>query len=114
MVFEKVTHKYLRRQIYLGSVSYKTVTTCGQFIFEPSRNGINIPSLIQCHINGNKSPASCSCFNNNDRYANGKDKLFVGLDSAGQPTRDYTKVAAADGKAGVDYQMLAIRFEIDF
>ena len=53
-------------------------------------------------------------YNNNDRYANGKDKLFVGLDSAGQPTRDYTKVAAADGKAGVDYQMLAIRFEIDF
>ena len=53
-------------------------------------------------------------FNNNDRYANGKDKLYVGLDSAGKPTRDYTKVAAADGKAGVDYHMLAIRFEIDF
>ena len=53
-------------------------------------------------------------YNNNDRYANGKDKLFVGLDSAGQPTRDYTKVTAADGKAGVDYHMLAIRFEIDF
>ena len=53
-------------------------------------------------------------YNNNDRYANGKDKLFVGLDSTGQPTRDFTKVTAADGKAGVDYQMLAIRFEIDF
>ena len=53
-------------------------------------------------------------YNNNDRYANGKDKLFVGLDTAGQPTRDFTKVAAETGKAGVDYQMLAIRFEIDF
>ena len=53
-------------------------------------------------------------FNNNDRYANGKDKLFVGLDSAGQPTRDYTKVATGTGKAGVDYHMLALRFEIDF
>ena len=53
-------------------------------------------------------------FNNNDRYANGKDKLFVGLDSAGQPTRDYTKVATETGKAGVDYHMLALRFEIDF
>lgn len=53
-------------------------------------------------------------FNNNDRYANGKDKLYVGLDSAGQPTRDYTKVATATGKAGVDYHMLAVRFEIDF
>ena len=53
-------------------------------------------------------------YNNNDRYANGKDKLYVGLDSAGKPTRDYTKVATASGKAGVDYHMLALRFEIDF
>ena len=53
-------------------------------------------------------------YNNNDRYANGKDKLYVGLDAAGKPTRDYTKVAAESGKAGVDYSMLAVRFEIDF
>ncbi len=53
-------------------------------------------------------------YNNNDRYANGKDKLYVGLDSAGKPTRDYTKVATESGKAGVDYSMLALRFEIDF
>ena len=53
-------------------------------------------------------------FNNNDRYANGKGKLNVGLDSAGNPTRDYTKVATETGKAGVDYHMLALRFEIDF
>ena len=53
-------------------------------------------------------------FNNNDRYANGKGKLNVGKDSAGQPTKDYTKVATPTGKAGVDYNMLALRFEIDF
>ena len=53
-------------------------------------------------------------YNNNDRYANGKDKLYVGLDAAGKPTRDYTKVATESGKAGVDYHMLAVRFEIDF
>ena len=53
-------------------------------------------------------------YNNNDRYANGKDKLYVGLDAAGKPTRDYTKVVAESGKAGVDYSMLALRFEIDF
>jgi len=53
-------------------------------------------------------------YNNNDRYANGKDKLYVGLDAAGKPTRDYTKVATESGKAGVDYSMLALRFEIDF
>jgi phosphate-selective porin OprO/OprP len=53
-------------------------------------------------------------FNNNDRYANGKNKLNVGLDASGNPTKDYAKVVAADGKAGVDYHMLAVRFEIDF
>ncbi len=51
-------------------------------------------------------------YNHNDRYANGKNKLFVGLDDTGAPTKDYTKIAAA--KAGVSYSMLAVRFEIDF
>ena len=36
------------------------------------------------------------------------------LDAAGKPTRDYTKVVTESGKAGVDYSMLAVRFEIDF
>lgn len=53
-------------------------------------------------------------FNNNDRYANGKNKLFVGLDSEGKPTKDYAKVVAEAGKAGVDYSMIALRFEVDF
>jgi len=54
-------------------------------------------------------------YNDNDRYANGKgNKLFVGLDEAGKPTKDYTKVVTAAGKAGVDYHMLSVRFEIDF
>ncbi len=53
-------------------------------------------------------------YNNNDRYANGKNKLFVGLDESGAPTKDYAKVVTAKGKAGVDYHMIAVRFEIDF
>ncbi len=53
-------------------------------------------------------------YNNNDRYANGKGKLFVGHDATGAPTKDYTKVVEEAGKGGVDYSMLAIRFEIDF
>ena len=53
-------------------------------------------------------------FNNNDRYANGKGKLNVGVDESGAPVKDYTKVVAADGKAGVDYHMVSVRFEIDF
>ena len=53
-------------------------------------------------------------YNNNDRYANGKNKLFVGLDESGAPTKDFAKVVTAKGKAGVDYHMIAVRFEIDF
>ena len=53
-------------------------------------------------------------FNNNDRYANGKNKLFIGLDEGGAPTKDYTKAVTPAGKAGVDYHMVALRCEIDF
>lgn len=53
-------------------------------------------------------------YNNNDRYANGKGKLFVGHDAAGAPTKDPLKVVEGKNKAGVDYNMLAMRFEINF
>ncbi len=53
-------------------------------------------------------------YSNNDRYANGKGKLFVGYDVDGNPTKVPSKVSAANGQAGVDFHMLGIRFEIDF
>ncbi len=51
---------------------------------------------------------------NHDRYANGKGKLYVGYDIDGNLTKDPTKVADLSGKAGNDYSMLGVRFEIDF
>lgn len=53
-------------------------------------------------------------YNNNDRFANGKGKLFIGHDATGAPTKDYTKIVEAPGKGGVDYNMLAFRFEVAF
>ncbi len=53
-------------------------------------------------------------YNNNDRYANAKGKSYVGYDDKGVPTKDPSKVAAPQGKAGVDYQMLALRFQVAF
>ncbi len=53
-------------------------------------------------------------FNNNDRYANGKGKLFVGHDSDGKPTKKPELVTEPDGKGGVDYHMLAVRFQVAF
>ena len=51
---------------------------------------------------------------NNDRYANGKGKLYCGLDADGNATKDFTKVAAPDGEAGVNYHMLLARFQVAF
>lgn len=69
---------------------------------------------INFYANNNVKMVVNYQYNNNDRYANGKGKLFVGYDAAGKPTKDYTKIVDANGKAGVDYHMLALRIEIDF
>lgn len=53
-------------------------------------------------------------YNNNDRYANGKGKLYVGYDKDGKPTKDFKAVVDGKGDAGVDYSMLAVRFQVAF
>lgn len=53
-------------------------------------------------------------YSRNDRYANGKGKLFTGHDASGAPTADFTKMVEPKGKGGVGYHMLGVRFEIDF
>ena len=51
---------------------------------------------------------------NNDRYANGKNKLYVGLDAEGNKTKDYKAVVNEAGDAGVNYHMLLARFQVAF
>lgn len=51
---------------------------------------------------------------NHDRYANGRGRLFSGLDAAGNLTRDPLLVAAPDGEAGEDYRALAVRVQVSF
>ncbi|MCX6327507.1 MAG: porin [Bacteroidia bacterium] len=51
---------------------------------------------------------------NHDRYANGRGSLFVGTDSNGDLTKDYTKVTETGRKAGDDYGFIQARIEIDF
>ena len=53
-------------------------------------------------------------YNRNDRYANGKDKLFVGTDATGAPTKDYKVMVEPAGQGGVRYSMISARIEIDF
>ena len=51
---------------------------------------------------------------NNDRYANGKGKLYCGLDANGNATKDYKAVVNEAGDAGVNYHMLLARFQVAF
>lgn len=51
-------------------------------------------------------------YNDNDRWASGKgNKFYVGLTGDGTPTKTPQNTV---GKAGVDYHMVSMRFEIDF
>ncbi|MBR5198994.1 MAG: hypothetical protein IKW20_04100 [Bacteroidales bacterium] len=52
---------------------------------------------------------------NQDKYANGKGadkgKFYVGVNEKGEPTKKSSEVV---GKGGVNYQMLALRFQVAF
>ena len=51
-------------------------------------------------------------YNDNDRFCSGKtNKFFCGVTETGTPTKN---PYATRGKAGVDYSMVSMRFEIDF
>ena len=53
-------------------------------------------------------------YNDNDKWANGKDKFYVGYDKDGYPTKDGALVDSSKGIEGVDYQMVAVRFQVAF
>ncbi len=77
-------------------------------------SGENYTFGINYYVNNNVKVVFNYQYTNNDRYANGKGKLFVGHDANGNPTKDYRAVVEGKGKAGVDYNMVGMRFEIDF
>jgi len=81
-------------------------------IFGGSANGYT--AGITYHANPNVKFMLNYTYINHDRYANGKGKLFVGTDSAGNMTTDYTKVTETKGNGGDDYGFVQARIEIDF
>ncbi|MDD5854937.1 MAG: porin [Prevotella sp.] len=77
-------------------------------------SGENFTAGLNFYVNNNVKIVLNYQYSNNDRYANGKGKLYVGHDADGNPVKDFTKVTERKGKGGVNYHMLAMRFEIDF
>jgi phosphate-selective porin OprO/OprP len=77
-------------------------------------SGENYTLGLNYYINKSVKVALNYLYTKDDRYANGKGKLFVGRDAAGNPTSNFKEVVAAKGDAGIRYSMLGVRFEIDF
>lgn len=69
---------------------------------------------LNYHFNSNVKFMLNYVYNNHDRFANGKGKLYVGHDSDGNLTKDPFEVVESDGDAGEDFGMISCRFEIDF
>lgn len=77
-------------------------------------SGQNYTAGLNFYINNFFKFAINFQHSDNDRYANGKGKLLIGHDASGKPTADYKQAVEPKGKGGVSYNMLAVRFEIDF
>ena len=69
---------------------------------------------LNYHFNPNVKFMVNFVYTNNDRYANGKGKLYVGHDINGDLTKDPLDVVEKNGNAGDDFSMLTMRLEIDF
>ncbi|MDP2424321.1 MAG: porin [Bacteroidales bacterium] len=77
-------------------------------------SGEGITIGLNYHANNNVKIMLNYAYLNHDRYASGKNKLFVGYDENGALTRNPKLVVDPDGKAGEKFHMLSIRFEVDF
>ena len=69
---------------------------------------------INYHVNDNVKFMLNYSYIDHDRYANGKDKLYVGKDVDGNLTKDPFAVVAPEGEGGDDFSILSARIEIDF
>lgn len=69
---------------------------------------------LNYHFNPNVKFMVNYIYNNLDRFANGKGKLYVGHDMDGNLTKDPAEVVETKGNAGDDFGMMSFRIEIDF
>jgi len=69
---------------------------------------------INYHANSNIKFMLNYTYADHDRYANGKDKLYIGKDSNGELTKDWAKVDATQGKPGEQFGFIQFRVEVDF
>lgn len=76
--------------------------------------GEGITFGINYYANNNVKIMLNYSYMNHDRYASGKNKLYVGYDIDGNLTNNPKLVADPAGEAGDDFHSIGIRFEVDF
>jgi len=76
--------------------------------------GEGITFGINYYANNNVKIMLNYSYMNHDRYASGKNTLFVGHNTEGNLTTNPEQVVNPVGEAGDDFHMIGIRFEIDF
>jgi phosphate-selective porin OprO/OprP len=69
---------------------------------------------LNYHVNYNVKLMLNYTYADHDRYANGKDKLYIGKDSNGELTKDWAKVDATQGTPGEQFGFIQLRIEVDF
>jgi len=69
---------------------------------------------LNYHVNSNVKFMLNYSYAEHDRYANGKDKLFIGIDKNGDPTKKWDKVDETKGTPGERFGFIQCRIEIDF
>lgn len=73
-----------------------------------------ITAGLNYHANNNVKIMLNYSYLNHDRYASGKNELYVGYDANGNLTKDPKKVVDPKGKAGENFHMVSVRFEVSF
>ncbi len=77
--------------------------------------GANAYTLgLNYHVNSNIKFMLNYSYAEHDRYANGKDKLYIGYDVNGNLTKDWAHVDATKGTPGEQFGFIQFRVEIDF
>ena len=81
-------------------------------IYGGGANGYTVG--LNYHVNDNIKFMLDYSYVDHDRYANGKDKLYIGYDSNGNLTKDWAKVDATKGAPGERFGFIQARIEVDF
>ncbi len=69
---------------------------------------------LNYHFNPNVKFMANYVYNNHDRFANGKGKLYVGHDANGDLTKDPFQVTETTGNGGDDFGFVTFRIEVNF